>query len=355
MSLERAIKLADYVTATRAPEMRWTWGQGLLGGALYDLDAYCGTDRYTTFLKGFCDYYVKHPPKVESADTSAPALITYAMQKKTGSFAYKQLTDRVLHYIKYEPRLIGGTVNHHGHSFIGKLYPKSLWVDSLMMFSVFPSLCAAETGDELLMGIAASQPVQYARYMLDKEEKLWYHSYWFKCDSHYPRNKIFWARGNGWVVSALPKILDNIGDRIERNEILDILRDTSEGVLRYQREDGAFDTVLEKPGRTYRELSATALIADGWLHTVRKGYLPERYLQPALKAYKAVDDAIIFNEKGVFMPEISGPTSPLPPFPYLVYKLTPKGKNLSYGVAAYLWASIEADRMKNDPIKSSLI
>jgi len=349
MSLEKAVKLADYVITARAPEMRWTWGQGLLGGALSDLDDYCGTDRYTAFLKGFCDHYVKHAPKVESADTSSPALITYAMQKKTGNPDYKKLTDLVINYIKNEPRLIGGTVNHHGHSLAGKLYPKSLWVDSLMMFSVFPSRCAAETGDEFLMGIAASQPVEYAKYMLDKEDKLWYHSYWFKNDMHYPKDKVFWGRGNGWVISALPKILDNIGDRIERDEILDILRDTSEGVLRYQREDGAFDTVLEKPGRTYRELSATALIADGWMHAVRKGYLPARYLKPALKAYKAVDDAIIINQKGVFMPEISGPTSPLPPFPYLVYKFTPKAKNLAYGVAAYLWAAIEYDKISNQP------
>ena len=41
------------------------------------------------------------------------------------------------------------------------------------------------------------------------------------------------------------------------------------------------------------------------------------------------------------MPEISGPTIPLPIFPKLGYKLVPLGKNWSYGVAALIFAAIE--------------
>lgn len=345
MSIDNVKKLAEYVVKSRPVNMGWSWGQGLMGGALSDLDDYLGTSISMDFLKGYCDYYAAHQPSVASADTSAPAMITYAMQKKTGNPAYKALTDRVLDYIKNEPRLIGDAVNHLGNSFIGKFYPKSIWVDSLMMFSVFPAQYACENGDGKLLDIAARQPAVYAEYMIDKEENLWYHSYWVKRASHYPTGKVFWGRGNGWVISALPKILDSIGDHPERSKILEILAKTSASLVRCQREDGAFDTVLQKPGKTYRELSATALIADGWLHSVRKGYLPESYLAPALAAYKAVDDAIIINENGVFMPEISAPTSPLWPSPYLVYRFTPKAKNLAYGVAAYIWAGIEYDKL----------
>jgi unsaturated rhamnogalacturonyl hydrolase len=41
------------------------------------------------------------------------------------------------------------------------------------------------------------------------------------------------------------------------------------------------------------------------------------------------------------MPEISGPTIPLPIFPKLGYKAVPLGKNWSYGVAAMIFAAIE--------------
>lgn len=345
MSIEKAKKLIEHSTKARKPKMGWSWGQGLLGGAMAEFDDYINADLSTEFLKGFCDYYVAHTPKVDSSDTSAPGMITYAMQKKTGNEDYKKLTDMVLNYIKTEPRLLEDAVNHHGHSLIGKFYPKSIWVDSLMMFSVFPAKYAMDNNDSALMDIALKQVGIFAKYLMDKEDDLWYHSYWTKMATHYPISKIYWGRGNAWVISALPKILDCIGEHPEKANIISILTKTSEALLKYQKADGSFDTVLNR-GKTYRELSATALIADGWIHSVRKGYLPDKFLSPGIKAYKAVDDAIIINEKGAFMPEISGPTSPLPICPYLVYKITPKGKNLAYGLAAYIWATIEYDKLK---------
>ncbi len=317
-----------------------------MGAALDDLDTYLGAAAYTPFLSKFCDHYAVHTPKVASADTSAPAFITYAMQVRTGKPEYKALTDKVLNYIKTEPRIVGDAVNHLGNSIIGKFYPKSIWVDSLMMFSVFPAIYARDTGDKELLDIAARQPALYAGYMMDKDDGLWYHSYWVKKQAHYPKRKIFWARGNGWVISALPKILDCIGEHPERDKILDVLKRTAAAVLKYQREDGAFDTLLSKNGKTYRELSATALIADGLMHSVRKGYLDSSFLQPALKAYKAVDSSIIITKSGkVFMPEISGPTIPLPLLPRLGYACIVRAKNLPYGIAAYIWAAIQYDML----------
>ncbi len=347
MSVEKAKKLVEHSIRTRKPKMGWSWGQGLLGGAMAELDEYLNTEISTEFLKGFCNYYVANPPTVASSDTSAPALITYAMQKKTNRADYKKLTEQVLDYIRNEPRLLEDAVNHHGHSVIGKFYPKSIWVDSLMMFSVFPAGYAMENNDEKLKDIAASQVGVFAKYLMDKDDGLWYHSYWTGLATHYPISKIYWGRGNAWVISALPKILNCIGEHPEKAKIIEILNVTSEALLKYQNADGSFNTVLNR-GKTYRELSATALIADGWLRGVRQGYLPDKFLQAGLSAYKAVDDAIIINGKGAYMPEISGPTSPLPVCPYLVYKFTPKGKNLAYGVAAYIWASIEYDRLSKE-------
>lgn len=337
----RVVELTDYITSVADPKMKWMWGEALYGYSLTTLDKAMNTEKYVEFLKGYCDYYVENQPRIDQSDTSAPALITYEMQKKTGNKDYEKLTNRVLQYIRYEPRLIDDAINHLGNSPEGKLYPKSIWVDSLMMFSVFTSLYAKETKDQELLNFAARQPRLYANYMMDKKDNLWYHSYWVKSKSHYPKKKLYWGRGNGWVISALPKILDNIEGHKESEGIKEILRKTSAALLPYQREDGTFETVFNKKGKTYRELSATALIADGWLHGVRKGYLGQEYLKPAIKAFKAVVDSIYDKDGGVYLPEISGPTIPLQLFPYLGYKLTPRGKNWSYGVAALVFAAVE--------------
>ena len=344
MSIDLAVKLADYIVSSVNPAMRWSWGQGIMGAALDDLDTYMGTEKYLPFLKGFCDYYVKHEPNVSSADTAAPGFITYAVYRRTGKPEYKALTDKVLDYIEHEPRVYKDAVNHLGTHWVSKFYPDSIWVDSLMMFSVFPARYGVQEGNEALLEVAARQPNLYAECMMDPEDHLWYHSFWIKRGRHYPEKKYFWARGNGWVVSALPKILDCIGDHPERERMLEVLRMTVEAVVKKQDASGGFNTLLGR--NTYLESSAGALIADGIFHSVRMGYLDESYLPYAEKAYDFVVSCIKVKDNGkVLMTKISGPTIPWPVIPYIGYAWVPKATNMPYGVASFLWAAIERDKL----------
>ena len=333
-------ELAKYIITSMDSKMKWMWGEALLGYALDELDNYNKTSFYTKFLTDYCNYWYEKDPAVDQSDTAAPGLITYAMYKKTHNENYKYLTDKVLKYIRYEPRLIYDCLNHLGCSGKGKLYPKSVWVDSVMMFSVFTSLYAKENQDEELLEFAARQPRQYASMMFNKTTHLWAHSYWVKNKKPFPRRDIYWGRGNGWVICAFPMILDNIGlNHKESNEIIEIYNQTSEALLECINDDYTFNTLLKH--KSYKELSATALIAAGWLHGIRCGYLPEKFLKPAINAFYAVVNNMSFEDGKVEMTNISGPTIPLPVFPKLSYKLTPVGNNWSYGVAALIFAAIE--------------
>ena len=345
-NFDKVVRLADYITSTSDPKMKWMWGEALLGYALDELDRECGEEKYTPFLKSYCDYWAKVDPAVDQSDTAAPGLITYAMYKRTGDAECKRLTDKVLDYIRYEPRLYLDCLNHLGSSKKSKIYPKSVWIDSVMMFSVFTSLYASENGDSELVDFAARQPKQYASMMLNEKEHLWAHSYWVKRGKAFPRRNIFWGRGNGWVIAAFPMILDNIGlDHKEAPEIIELYRKTSEALLGVMNDDYTFNTLLKH--RSYRELSATALISAGWLHGIRCGYLNERFLEPAIKAFETCVEAMEESDEGIFMTEISGPTIPLPLLPKLGYKMIPLGKNWSYGVAALIFAAIEYKKWGN--------
>ena len=340
---EKVKGLADFVTKTSDPKMKWMWGEALLGYALDEFDKENGTENYTDFLLSYCDYWAKVDPAVDQSDTAAPGLITYAMYKRTQNPAYGKLTDKVLQYIRFEPRLYLDCLNHLGCSKKGKIYPKSVWIDSVMMFSVFTSLYAKENGDGELLDFAARQPKQYASMMFDPTQHLWAHSYWVKRKKAFPKRDLFWGRGNGWVICGFPMILDSIGlDHSEAPEIVRLFQDTSEALLGCMREDGSFGTLLKYD--SYRELSATALIAAGWLHGIRCGYLDETFLAPAIKAFETCVNAIEESEEGVYFPEISGPTIPLPLLPKWGYKCVPLGKNWSYGVAALLFAAMEYKR-----------
>lgn len=342
----RIVALCDDVVARLDPKMKWTWGQALLGHALTELDRYRGTDQYTPFLTRYCRYWLEHSPKLDYADRIAPALITYAMEKRTGSKAFAPLTQAALHYVRHEPRLLEDAVNHLGRGLESHWYPASIWVDSLMMFSVFPSLYAREQDDPELLDFAARQPAIYARYLQDAGG-LWVHSYWAKARRPHPNDGSFWGRGNGWVLTSLPMIMENIGaEHPEYPTIGDIFRKTAAAVLPWQNSDGSFNTIINK--KSYRELSATALIAAGLLHGVRLGLLAPNYLGPGLRALEAVSEAIEVSPGGISLPEISAPTIPLQLFPTLCYKLTPRGRNLSYGLAAALFAAVEYKKLQDE-------
>ncbi|MDR1531110.1 MAG: glycoside hydrolase family 88 protein [Clostridiales bacterium] len=347
---ERVRQLCRDEAAARNPKMEWMWGAALFGYALSELDALTGADEFTAFLQAYCDYWVAHPPVMDYADRVAPALITYAMQKKTGNLDYARLTERALDYIRHEPRLISDAVNHLGKSPEARWYPRSIWVDSLMMFSVFPARYAAENGDWELLDFAARQPRIYSRYMQDSGAGLWYHSYWVRAGRHHPKGKVFWGRGNGWVVCALPMIMDEIGSEHQEFEgIRAILNRTAEGVIPWQNPDGSFRTIINKP--SYRELSATALIAAGILHGVRRGYLDRRYRGAGERAFSAVTKSIYEDSGRLSLPEISAPTIPLHILPSLCYRLTPRGKNWSYGIAAAAFASVQYRLLQSGEVR----
>jgi unsaturated rhamnogalacturonyl hydrolase len=321
------------------PKMKWMWGEALFGFALSQWDDLLGTGEFMPFRRAYCEYYLSHLPKIDCADHVVPGLVVWAVQCKTGDPRYGLLTGRVLDYIRDEKRLPGGTVNHLGHNFRSWFYPASLWVDSLMMFALFPALYGAESGRGDLLDFAAGQIGLYSSCLQDRETGLWRHCYRIHGGAC-PRGNIFWGRGNGGAIYALSRIMELLGaGHGQFPAIAGIYRNTVEGVLKTQNRDGSFNTLLGE--KTYRELSATALIAAGLLRGWRLGYLPGAYREAGERAFVAVADTIGRDSGGWFLPEISGPTIPPLVFPRLAYRLIPRGRNWSYGIAAAAFAAME--------------
>jgi unsaturated rhamnogalacturonyl hydrolase len=206
---------------------------------------------------------------------------------------------------------------------------------------VFSGWYGRATGDAAIYDFARRQPALFARYLQDPDDKLFYHCYWTRAQHTYPKKKIFWGRGNGWVIAGLPLAIDHFAvDSEERRQAIHILRETSEALLPYQREDGFYETVFNRPGKTCVESSATALIASGWMQGVADGYLDERFLHSGLQAYRAVVDSLEMKNGLLSMPLISAPTIALQLLPYLGYKFTPRGSDWTYGLAALFFAGL---------------
>lgn len=346
----KVIELADAsVQRHKAAKLKWMWGEALYTYALYLLDDALGEDRYLDYICTYLDSHIAKGYRVDQSDTMAPGLTAYAAFRKTGDPRYLAIVDRVIDYLLHSERVLDYMPNHLGSSPEGRLYPKSVWVDSVMMYGVFAGWYGRDAGDEKIYDFARRQPSLFANYLQDPQDKLFYHCYWTRSGHSYPKKKIFWGRGNGWVIAGLPLAIDHFSqDSAERKQAIDILRETSDALLPYQLEDGFFETVFNRPGKTYRESSATALIASGWMHGVADGYLDQQFLEPGLTAYKGVVDSLLIKDGLLSMPMISAPTIALPFIPYLGYKLTPRGNDWTYGLAALFFAALNYRKLARE-------
>lgn len=345
-ALARTTELTDGLVAhlLQRPVLPWMWGPGLLGHGLARLQDHLGDRRYDPYLLRFCRHHAATP--VHSSDTAAPALVSLELVRG-GHAEFEPQVQRAIDYLAAAPR-VGGVLDHLGTSGYAKLYPSSAWVDTVMMAGVFPALVGAARGDQGLLDQAAALPGALADLLLDEQTSLWLHSWWAPA-WHSPRGRRFpqrvaWARGNGWVIAALPMILAAIGPEHPRvGELHQLIERTSLALAQRQRPDGSWHTLLTGRPTGYRELSATALIAAGWFEAVRLGVLPADYAERADAALAAVLGGIHEGRHGLELREISGPTIPVPLLPRLGYLAVPRRPNLTWGVAALIYAVLAAD------------
>ena len=158
------------------------------------LDDALAEDRYLAFNRAYLDAHIEKGYRVDQSDTTAPGFTAYAVYRRTGDESYLRVVERVLDHLKNSERVLDYMPNHLGLSPEGKLYPKSVWVDSVMMYGVFASWYGREAADEETYDFARRQSRLFAEYLQDPEDKLFYHCYWTRAGYTYPRNKIFWGR-----------------------------------------------------------------------------------------------------------------------------------------------------------------
>lgn len=342
--LDRLVALADATVKRFEPShMGWDWGEGLLIYSLLRLDAQLGTPRYRPFVVAYFDHWEqKGLPKIDWSDKCAPGLAALELFKLTGEARYKAMADRVAAYLKAAEPTPAGGLNHLGTWWASKIYPESMWVDSLMMYNLFAAQYGTLTQDQQLVDFAAEQPLHFARKLQSPATGLWKHAYYPFFKGTLPVDDTYWLRGNGWALASIPETLDVLGGaRRAPGELKDRYSRLATGLLPYQDATGLWSTVLNRPGKTYLESSGTALMAWGMLKGVHGGYLPESFRAPARQAYQALLGRLEQKPEGPSMPEISHNTLP---YTFLGYKLVPQRNDLAFGLAAMIMAGVEFEQ-----------
>lgn len=123
--------------------------------------------------------------------------------------------------------------------------------------------------------------------MFDKEENLYYRDAKYVYPKHKSTNgkKDFWARGDGWVLAALAKVLKDLPEDYKyRDFFTKKFQNIAKAVIAIQQPEGYWTRSMMDPEHAPGpETSGTAFFTYGLLWGVNNGYLDEATYMPSIK------------------------------------------------------------------------
>jgi rhamnogalacturonyl hydrolase YesR len=169
------------------------------------------------------------------------------------------------------------------------------WCDALFMGPPTWMRLYAATGDARYRDFAVENWWRTTDYLYDRGEHLFFRdsSYFSKREAN--GAKVFWSRGNGWVMAGLVRLLQYLpANNPDRDRFETIFREMSDAVLACQQPDGLWRSSLLDP-RSYplRETSGSGFYTYALAWGVNQGLLDRDRFEPAvLKAWDALSSCV---------------------------------------------------------------
>lgn len=214
---------------------------------------------------------------------------------------------------------------------------KWTWCDALFMAPAVYVKLYTLTGDKKYMKFADKEYKDTYKYLYDQEEKLFFRDWRYFSQKEKNGKKVFWGRGNGWVLGGLCEILRELPAKSKyRSFYEDLFVELSRSVLRCQQPDGYWHaSLLDPDSYPSPETSSTGFIVYAYAYGVNAGILPADEFMPAIeKGWKALVSAVEGNGKlGYVQPIGADPR-------HVTREMTEV-----YGVGAFLMAGQEIYKM----------
>jgi len=159
------------------------------------------------------------------------------------------------------------------------------WCDALFMGPPAWARLTTATGDQRYLDFAIKNWWLTSDYLYDKQEHLYYRDSRFFEQREANGKKVFWGRGNGWVMGGLVRMLQYIPEQHpERARFVQQYREMAERLLGLQQADGLWrSSLLDPVSYANPESSGTALYTYALAWGVNQGILPREQYAPAVK------------------------------------------------------------------------
>ena len=174
------------------------------------------------------------------------------------------------------------------------------WCDALFMSPPVLADLTRMTGDPRYTAFMDKLYQRCIDYLYDDEEHLFYRDDRF-FDRREPNDaKVFWSRGNGWVVAGLPRLLESLpAQHPTRDRYLTLFKEMAAALKACQKPDGYWaSSLLYADGQPHPETSGTAFFTYGLAWGINQGILPEAEYRPAVeRGWRALVAAVLPNGK----------------------------------------------------------
>lgn len=170
------------------------------------------------------------------------------------------------------------------------------WCDALFMAPPVWARLGKITGDEKYYDYLYDQYHRTYQKLWDPEEQLFFRdkNYFSKQETN--GEKIFWARGNGWVFGGLALMIPDLPtDWEHRAFFIDVYRSIAETLLATQREDGTWSAGMLGSLEAYpsMETSGTSFFTFGLAWGLSNGILDKGTYEPVmLDAWNALTTCV---------------------------------------------------------------
>lgn len=163
------------------------------------------------------------------------------------------------------------------------------WCDALFMAPPTYTLYSEVTGDpKYLEKMDELWQITHA-HLYDKAEKLYYRDDKYIGKSTPEGAKVFWSRGNGWVMAGLAKVLQSMPEEYGNREFYTTLfREMAYRIKDLQLSEGYWPTsLLDSSHYGGRESSGTSFFCYALCYGINAGLLPEKeFRQTVLSAWE---------------------------------------------------------------------
>jgi unsaturated rhamnogalacturonyl hydrolase len=347
--------------------LKWSYAPGMELRAYLDVFETYGDTAVYNFVHKWYDSIVAddgtiqgYTPDRYSSDKISPAKSLFYFYDETRDEKYRKAIELVKSQIDGQPRTPSGAF------WFKEVYPNQIWLDGVyMVYPFYVEYAArflsgeAQTAafDDIVHGIVITRDkcldpeTGLLRHACDESGKM------FWCDPSTKGQSFHcWGRALGYYCLGILEVLDWLPEHYKsRQSLVDILRGICDILPKWaDAESGVWYQVLDQPGRegNYLEATASAMFVYTYLKGIRKGYLDTDLLPYAKNLYQDfVDEFITTDGPGLISIEkccsvcgLGGSSNRMGDFAY--YLSEPVRPNDAKGVAPFIWASLEMERME---------